>query len=89
LRRLGLPLTDYATVVLVEDGVARVKSEAVLGLAAHMDAPWPLLARLLRRVPASIRDWVYDRVAANRFRIAGRRSTCIVPAAETRKRFLI
>jgi predicted DCC family thiol-disulfide oxidoreductase YuxK len=89
LRRLGLPLTDYATVVLVEDGVARVKSEAVLGLAAHMDAPWPLLARLLRRVPAGIRDWVYDRVAANRFRIAGRRSTCIVPGAETRKRFLM
>src|SRR5215813_12021041 len=36
LRRLGLPLTDYATVVLVEEGAVRVKSEAVLGLAAHM-----------------------------------------------------
>ena len=89
LRRLGLPLSDYVTVVLVENGAVRVKSAAVLGLAAHMDAPWPFLARLLRCVPRRMRDWVYDRIAANRFRIAGRRAHCIVPDAETRQRFLL
>jgi predicted DCC family thiol-disulfide oxidoreductase YuxK len=89
LRRLGLPLTEFGTVVLVEDGAVRLKSGAVLGLAAYMDAPWPLLAKLLRWVPAGIRDWLYDRVAANRFRIAGRRAVCMVPDAEARARFLI
>jgi predicted DCC family thiol-disulfide oxidoreductase YuxK len=88
LRRLGLPLTDYATVVLVEDGAVRLKSAAVLGLATYMDSPWPFLAKLLRCMPRGVCDWLYDRVAANRFRLAGRRSACIVSDTETRQRFL-
>jgi predicted DCC family thiol-disulfide oxidoreductase YuxK len=88
LTRLGLPLSDYETVVLIADGQVLIKSAAVLGLAAYMDYPWPLIARALHRVPRSLRDWLYDRVAANRFRIAGRRTQCIVPDGETRRRFL-
>ena len=89
LRHLGLRLDDYDTMALVEGGVAHVKSEAVLRIAAHMDQPWPALAALLRLVPRRVRDWAYDRVAANRFRIAGRRDSCMVPDAETRARFAV
>ena len=89
LRRLGQPLSDYATVVLLEDGAVRLRSAAVLGFAAYMDPPWPRLARLLRCVPRGIGDWLYDSIAANRFRIAGRRSACLVPDDETRQRFLL
>ena len=89
LHHLGLKPTDYDTMALVEDGVAHVKSGAVLRIAAHMDAPWPHLAALLRVVPRPLRDWAYDRVAANRFRIAGRRDSCMVPDAETRARFAV
>jgi predicted DCC family thiol-disulfide oxidoreductase YuxK len=39
LRHLGLALTDYDTMVLVERGTAHVKSAAVLRIAGHMDAP--------------------------------------------------
>ena len=87
LRHLGLELTDYDTMALIDGGVAHVKSEAVLRIAAYMDAPWPQLAVLLRVVPRPLRDWAYDRVAANRFRLAGRRDSCMVPDAETRARF--
>lgn len=89
LRHLGLKLDDYDTMALVEHGVAHVKSAAVLRIAAHMDAPWPQLAALLRIVPRPLRDWAYDRVAANRFRFAGRRETCMVPDPETRARFAV
>ncbi|MBV9704044.1 MAG: DUF393 domain-containing protein, partial [Methylobacteriaceae bacterium] len=44
--------------------------------------------RSLRLIPRTVRDWLYDRVARNRFRLFGRRSTCFVPDPSTAERFL-
>jgi predicted DCC family thiol-disulfide oxidoreductase YuxK len=52
-----------------------------------MDAPWPLL-RALRIVPRPVADFVYDRVANNRYRIWGRADACLLPPPEVRARFL-
>jgi predicted DCC family thiol-disulfide oxidoreductase YuxK len=88
LRRLGLPLEGFSTMALVADGTVFVKSAAALHIAALMDPPWPLLARLFRLVPQGLGDLLYDRIAANRFRIAGRRDACMVPDAAVRARFV-
>jgi len=42
----------------------------------------------LRIVPRALRDPLYELVARNRYRIAGRRNTCFVPTPEHRSRFL-
>jgi predicted DCC family thiol-disulfide oxidoreductase YuxK len=59
-----------------------------LRVGALLDRPWPALATLARHIPKPLRDWVYDRIAANRFRIAGRRSQCFIPEPWLRARFL-
>lgn len=82
-----LPLTRFDTIVLIEEGAAHVRSEAVLRVMRQLRAPWRWLA-LLRVVPRPLRDWVYDRVAANRLAWFGRRESCLVPTAEIRGRFL-
>jgi len=78
---------NLKSVVLIADGVAHTKSDAVLQIAARLNGPWHLL-RILRLVPRPLRDWAYDRVAGNRYRWFGRSETCLMPTAALRSRFL-
>jgi predicted DCC family thiol-disulfide oxidoreductase YuxK len=87
LARHGLPVDALDTVVLVEDGRAFTKSAAALRIARGMDKPWPLL-RVLGVVPRPVRDFFYDRLANNRYRIFGRADACMLPPPEVRARFL-
>jgi len=36
----------------------------------------------------SVRDFLYDRIAQNRYRLFGRRATCLVPTPDVARRFL-
>ncbi|WP_193165371.1 thiol-disulfide oxidoreductase DCC family protein [Microbulbifer hainanensis] len=91
LEELGLPLDTYETVIYLErvNGAYRQfhRSEAALRITAQLPGPWRHLA-LLRAIPLSLRDWIYDRVARNRYRLFGRRSECRLPDAAERHRFL-
>ncbi|HUL07145.1 MAG TPA: thiol-disulfide oxidoreductase DCC family protein [Candidatus Acidoferrum sp.] len=87
LRRRGLPLDRFETFYLIDGGAVFEKSTAVLRMVGYLRWPWPLL-KVLRIVPRPLRDWLYDRVARNRYRWFGRRETCLVPAPEIARRFL-
>jgi len=87
LARHGLPVDALDTVVLVKDGRAWTKSAAALRIARGMDGPWPLL-RAFAVVPRPVRDFFYDRLANNRYRIFGRVDACMLPPPEVRARFL-
>jgi predicted DCC family thiol-disulfide oxidoreductase YuxK len=87
LARLGLPLAGRDSFVLVEDGAAYLKPTAFLRIVSRHSGPWPGLA-LGRLLPVALRDWLYDRIARNRYRLFGRRETCMVPTPEVRARFL-
>jgi predicted DCC family thiol-disulfide oxidoreductase YuxK len=87
LARYGLPLDDLDTFVLVQDGVALTRSRAGLAVAAGLEGPWSALSAL-RAVPRPLADWVYDRVASNRYRVFGRADACLLPEAGVRARFL-
>lgn len=75
------------SIVLIENDVVHVKSDAVLRIARQLDGAWPLLA-LFRLVPRSVRDLVYDFVARHRYRWFGKRDTCRVPTPDLQSRFL-
>ena len=75
------------SVVLIVDGVAYLKSDAALRIAARLSGAWPLL-RVFLLVPRPVRDWAYDWVARNRYRWFGRSAACWVPAPKWRRRFL-
>lgn len=87
LREHGLKADALDTVVLVHAGRAYTKSRAALRVAGMMDRPWPLLRALLV-VPRPVADFVYDRVANNRYRWFGRVDACMLPPPEVRARFL-
>jgi predicted DCC family thiol-disulfide oxidoreductase YuxK len=40
-------------------------------------------------LPRAIRDWLYDRVARNRYRWFGRKESCELPDPAQRRRFTL
>ena len=89
LEHLNLPQQDYETVVLIEGQNILFKSDVMVRLLGQMGGGWVVLSTLLRTVPKPIRDRIYDFIARHRFKIMGRRKTCLMPDAATRSRFLV
>ncbi|MBD9416667.1 thiol-disulfide oxidoreductase DCC family protein [Pseudomonas sp. PDM16] len=83
----GLPTDAFETMAYVEGETLFVRSDAVLRIVAQLPGAWSLLA-VLRFLPRVLRDWCYDRIALNRYRLFGRYDTCLLPDADHQQRFL-
>ena len=79
--------TGLDTVVLIRDGQVFTESDAGVRIASAFDGPWRLLG-LARWVPRPLRNWVYCRIANNRYAWFGRKEVCLIPTPEVRGRFL-
>ena len=88
LRRHGLPKGDYDSFVVLDGDKVLCKSAAILHLVGCLGWPWRLVGAF-SIVPQAIRDWTYDLVARNRYRLMGTRTSCRVPTPEERERFLV
>lgn len=86
-RHFGLDPADYETNILLEDGVARFKSDGSIAILEQLGYPWRIAA-LGRLLPARVRDGLYDLVAANRLRWFGTRDACFLPDPRDADRFL-
>lgn len=84
--RIGLRLDAPQSNAVVENGLARFKSDAALSVIAGLPG-WRWVG-WLRVVPRSWRDGVYDVVATNRYRFLGRTEQCWRPDPKDRDRFL-
>ena len=85
--RLDLSGEDLETVVLVEGERAYTKSAAVIRVGELLGGVYGL-ASLGWLLPRNVRDWLYDRIAANRYDWFGRKDQCMVPTPELRSRFV-
>ena len=84
--RLGIDPDAPQTVALLIDGQAYVRSDAALQVLRRL--PGLSWVRLLAVIPRPLRDWVYDSVARNRYRLFGRTATCMVPTPELARHIL-
>ncbi len=83
----GLPVNEFDTMAVIRNTHYWVRSDAFFEVIAQLPAPWPLL-RALRVCPRPIRDWLYDRIALNRYRLFGKHEVCPLLTADHKKRFL-
>jgi len=88
LGQFGLPEGGVDYLVLVERGRCYMKSDAVIRIAARLTPLWRCWALVARLVPRFLRDLKYDLIARWRYRIFGRRSTCLLPPPDAADRFL-
>ncbi len=83
----GAPADLPDSLVLIDARGVHTRSDAALGIAAALGAPWSFL-RVFRIVPRALRDALYDGIARRRYRWFGRRAECMVPTPELTRRFL-
>jgi predicted DCC family thiol-disulfide oxidoreductase YuxK len=87
LKENGLSQNEMSSVVLLKNGKYFQKSSAVLEIVKDFSWPYQIL-QLGRLLPAFIRDFIYDLIAKNRYKLFGKLATCRIPTPELKSRFL-
>lgn len=87
LRKYKLPEDKLDSIILWEQGKLYRKSSAALRIAINLTGLWPFAGFLLL-IPSFIRNFFYDLIAGNRYRIFGKKDACTIPSPEIRERFL-
>jgi predicted DCC family thiol-disulfide oxidoreductase YuxK len=87
LERHGLE-ADYfdSLVYLGSDGV-HTKSDGAVRITRHLEGPWGTLW-LSRFVPTPVRDVAYGLFGSFRYRLFGKKESCMIPGPDLRERFL-
>lgn len=84
----GLPNDFNQAVVLIDEGMIYLGSAAALKIGGYLKFPWSILSFIGLVVPRFIRDWVYSKIAKNRYQWFGKRDICMIPAESLRARFI-
>lgn len=83
----GLRTDSYETNLVLVDGVAFTRLDSFVAVMAELGWPWRA-AKALLLLPRPLRNWLYNRVAKNRYALFGRKDSCDLPSPELRERFL-
>lgn len=86
LQYFGINDKKFETFILLENGNIYDRSTGALRVCKRLKGGWKMLCMFLI-VPKFIRDFVYNVIAQNRFRLFGRASVCWVPTPELQKLF--
>lgn len=79
--------SNIDTFILIKDGRCFVRTDAALEIARDFSGFWYAL-RALKIIPRPLRDYFYDYIAANRYKLFGKRDSCMMPTSEIQSRFL-
>lgn len=87
LLEFGFDESCVDTFLLVKEGRCFVRTDAALEVVKELSGLWFVLL-VLKVIPRPIRDYFYGLLAANRYRLFGKRESCVVPTSEVKGRFL-
>ena len=87
LRHYGLSPDDPASWLFLDEGIAHRDFDAVVH-ATRRFGGWGRLAGVLMLLPRRLRDWLYCRLARNRYALFGRADMCALPDPAFQRRLL-
>ena len=87
LKHYGLDPDDPESWLYVADGRAYTSLDGIIRAGARCGGPGWLL-QVLRVLPRPVQDWLYRRVARNRYRIFGQTDMCETPDPSLRARLV-
>jgi len=87
LKHFGLSTEVYESMLYVEGKQCYQQSDAFFQVIAKLGNPWKL-ACIFVIIPKPIRNWLYDRIALNRYRLFGKYDVCLLPTADHEARYL-
>ncbi len=93
LQRHGADLDDFDTMYVVSDHALpgehlASRSDAVVVAMQELGGLWSVLSVVLGWLPGWLRNWGYNLVARNRYRIFGKYDSCPIPSEKDRGKFL-
>ncbi len=87
-KNLGFgPDQKFDTVVFNQGGKLYYKSSAGIRILSTIGGLWKLMW-ILMIFPPFLRDFVYDIIANNRYKLVGKKEACRIPNKEERSKFL-
>jgi predicted DCC family thiol-disulfide oxidoreductase YuxK len=87
LKKSSIDSNVIDSVVYLSGGRVFLKSSAVLHLLKDIGGAWKILFGFII-IPRFIRDFFYDLIAKSRYRVFGKRESCMLPSDEIKRRFL-
>lgn len=87
IRQYNVSEIGADTILLIKSGKCYLRSDAALEITKDLSGLW-FLFRALKVVPRQIRDYFYILFARNRYRLFGKKDTCMVPTPDVRNRFI-
>jgi len=87
LKKFNLATSDFESFVYIQGDKYYLQSTAVLHIFKELGGAWKLLFVFII-VPEFIRNFFYSIVAKTRYRIFGKRDSCMVPTEDIMNRFL-
>jgi predicted DCC family thiol-disulfide oxidoreductase YuxK len=86
-QRFGIDPDMPQSNVVIRGGTAWFKGDSALHVLQDLRG-WGW-TRLFRIVPRALRNFAYDRVAKNRYRLFGKYESCLLPTPDVRGRFIL
>ncbi|WP_144522322.1 thiol-disulfide oxidoreductase DCC family protein [Bacillus pumilus] len=87
LKENGLPLDEFNSFIYIEKGTLYTKSTGILKAMRQLKGIYRW-SYLFLGIPRPIRDWFYERIAKNRYKWFGQKTSCMMPTPDIQKRFL-
>jgi len=75
------------TIVLVDGETIYTQSDAVITILKSLGGVWKL-ASVFKIIPKPVRNGVYRFIAKYRYKVFGKRETCMVPTEEMKSKFI-
>lgn len=88
LNSAGLNNKELKTIIYLKNNQVYLASAAVLEILNDLGGIWKM-SNLFQLIPKAVRDRIYLIIAERRYRIFGKRSSCLLPTPENQKRFLL
>ncbi len=87
LKRHFISSTYIDSIILITKKGLLYKSDAALSIASKLGGLWQVFI-IFRILPKSIRDYLYDWIAKNRYQWFGKENTCRLPTPAESAKFL-
>lgn len=84
----NVDISKLNTILLIEPKVAYYhKSTAALHIARQLSGGYPFLSVFLI-IPRFLRDCVYDLISKNRYKLFGKKESCMIPTPKLKALFI-
>ena len=88
LAQFSIDNSDLDTLIVIKNDTVFIKSDAVLEIVKEFSRFWFILS-YCKIIPKPIRDFIYTLISRNRYKLFGKKESCIIPTKEQQERFLV